>query len=215
LYRKSFVDIHLTVTADPARFLLSDSGSLVASKREGRDMVKRLVLKRLVFGAAIALLLGGMMVTTEAQGDTITFNVVLSPGEETPVPIASGAHGAGIVTVSRNTQMVTWNLAVYGLGTGLTDAHIHVGPPGAGGPTVVNIRPIPVGISGSFALIGSASLRDLTPRPANGVVDADTFALMMAAGVTYVNLHSQANPGGEIRGRLCAPANIYNGVQTC
>jgi hypothetical protein len=50
-----------------------------------------------------------------------------------------------------------------------------------------------------------------TPRPEDAII-------AIAAGVTYPNVHSEGNPGGEIRGRLCAvtpPGNTFSGINSC
>src|SRR5207245_2428523 len=63
-----------------------------------------------------------------------------------------------------------------------TAAHIHRAPPGVAGPIIV---PLPLGSFTGFAAILST---------------ADVANLL--AGNLYVNVHSAAFPGGEIRGQL-------------
>ena len=89
---------------------------------------------------------------------------------------------------------------------------------GINGPIVIPFAVAAVGQSGSFLLKGSARASELVQRPESGVRVWDDVAFAIASGAAYVNVHSQANPGGEIRGQLCptsALANTFNGVALC
>jgi hypothetical protein len=65
---------------------------------------------------------------------------------------------------------------------GVTDAHLHEGPPGAEGPVVVTIP-------------GASPIATTVPMTLRLLAD-------FAAGFLYVNLHSVESPTGEIRGQL-------------
>jgi hypothetical protein len=81
---------------------------------------------------------------------------------------------------------------------------------------VVNFNPQPTGISGDFRLEGKAST--IAPAPASGVLTMDDLMFSVAAGAAYVNVHTQTNGGGEIRGQTCptsAAANTFSGIALC
>lgn len=151
--------------------------------------------------------------------DTVVVRAYLSGGNEVPPPAtATGAHGRAVVTVDRAAGRITFRVDVFNLPTGLTGAHIHVGPAGSNGPIIFDMRPTALGISNDFALEGSWTAGDLRPNAATGINSFDDAVMAIAAGVTYVNVHTQANPGGEIRGQLCpesAAANTFNLVSVC
>ena len=97
------------------------------------------------------------------------------------------SSGTGVVTTQLNkgTRVLTWTVTYSGLGGPVTAGHFH-GPamPGSNAGVVVPF-------SGSMAspIQGSATLTEAQ------VVD-------LAAGTWYANLHTAANPGGEIRGQV-------------
>jgi hypothetical protein len=154
-------------------------------------------------------LVGAQVVTVTAQ---------LYGGEEIPVPSApTGAHGNAVVTVDRAAQRITYRVNVYNLPTGITASHIHVGPVGQAGPIIFNFN-VTATVSNDFSYSGEVTAADLLVRAPNGIGSFDDAAMAIASGLTYVNVHSQANPGGEIRGQLCpeSPAsNTYNGIAVC
>jgi hypothetical protein len=83
---------------------------------------------------------------------------------------------------------LTWTVTYSGLTGDASAAHFH-GPaaPGANAPVI-----IPIGM-------GSV------PNPSTGskVLTDDQIADLLA-GKWYVNVHTKANPGGEIRGQVVA-----------
>jgi hypothetical protein len=116
-----------------------------------------------------------------------------------------------VVTASAGTATVTWNTAtrtgtyrvdVYNMPVGTTASHIHAGAEGVAGPVVVNFSVPAGGISNDFGLTGTFSCTDVVNRPAQGINSCDDFQQMMMLDNAYVNVHSTANPGGEIRGQL-------------
>ncbi len=69
------------------------------------------------------------------------------------------------------------------------------------GPVVVNFTVVP-NISNDFAISGTASATDLVPRAAQGINSWEDFVQALMLGNIYMNVHSTANPGGELRGQV-------------
>ena len=96
---------------------------------------------------------------------------------------------------------MTWVIDVYNLPTGVTASHIHAGSPGVAGPVIVNFTVV-ANTSNDFRISGSANRAEIVARPAQGINSAEDARQAILNGDTYVNVHSTANPGGEIRGQL-------------
>lgn len=136
--------------------------------------------------------------TTMSVVPATMLSAVLSGAQEVP-PVVSGASGNATVTVdaARTTITVTLNTA------GLVDAtasHIHFGMAGVNGGVLFPLFAGP----GAFpaTLTKTLTSADFTPDAANGI---NTFADAVNAillGNTYINVHTLANLGGEIRGQL-------------
>jgi len=114
-----------------------------------------------------------------------TVNMKADLKATTEVP-PTDSKGSGSVTATYDTasKKLSWKGSVSGLSGPATAAHFHAGEPGKNGGVVV---PIAGADKGSFE--GSATL-----------TDAQAEELM--AGKWYVNVHTAANKGGEIRGQV-------------
>lgn len=151
----------------------------------------------LLMAAAMTMILGA---ASTAQGQVIRMAAILSGSNETPAPVLNGSYGSATVTVNIATQTVTWNIDVVNLPSGMTAGHFHVGGPGLSGPTVVNLTFSP-NISNDFNLSGSATSAS-TLRPDQGIRSWEDFLQALVGGQTYLNIHTQVNGGGEIRGQV-------------
>lgn len=147
-----------------------------------------------------------LLFSAQAQAQTFTFTADLNGGNEVP-GVVTGAGGTATVTLNATTNTITWVIDVYNLPTGVTAGHIHVGSPGVGGPTVINFTVV-TNTSNDFRISGSAVATDLTVRAAQGIGSFDDLKQAMLNGDTYVNIHTQANGGGEIRGPLVLNAQF-------
>ena len=108
--------------------------------------------------------------------------VTLSGSNEVP-PVATSASGSGTVTVGSDCS-VKAHITVTGMQA--TAAHIHAGAAGMNGKVVV-----------PFTKEGN----DTFVAPPNAKLDAEGCAAYKS-GQTYVNVHSDAHKGGEIRAQL-------------
>jgi hypothetical protein len=144
-------------------------------------IARRIVLGTLVVTGALAFAGCGMMDSSGSKmGGAMT--VPLSPGNEVP-PNASS--GSGTAKVDLDGSVVKWTVTYSGLTGPVTAGHFH-GPamPGANAGVVVPFAgPLASPITGSATL---------TPAQVD----------QLKAGLWYVNLHTAANPGGEIRGQV-------------
>jgi hypothetical protein len=111
-----------------------------------------------------------------------TVNVALSGAEEVP-PVATSASGQGSFTVGED-KSVSGSITVKGLSP--FAAHIHTGARGANGPVAIGLEK---SVDAGWAVPKGAKFTD---------AQYEAFK----AGNTYVNVHTPANKGGEIRGQL-------------
>lgn len=135
------------------------------------------------------------------QTGAVTIPVTLSPGVEVPLCTAgnAGAGGQGMVVVNAANTQITVSLTFQMLSGAPTMGHIHFGNAGAMGPVVI---PFPTPINTPFtATFTSANYTQAGTSPATF---AD-FITAMKAGGAYINLHTTACGGGEIRGQIMAP----------
>jgi|SRR6185437_7544102 hypothetical protein len=132
--------------------------------------------------AAIAFA-GTMAFAAPSMAASINFKAALDPKSEVPPTDSKGA-GTFTATYDTTSKKLTWKGSYTGLTGPATAAHFH-GPAevGKNAGVVVPIAPA------TSPLEGSATL-----------TDAQAADLM--AGKWYVNVHTAANKGGEIRGQL-------------
>ncbi len=135
-----------------------------------------LAIAAAAFGGCIAL-------AGPAFAEKIVMKVPLTSAAEVP-PNTSAGKGTADVTYDTASKMLTWKTTYSGLTGPATMAHFH-GPAEAGknAPVVVPFKDAASGAEGSATL-----------------TDAQAADLM--AGKMYINVHTEANKGGEIRGQV-------------
>jgi len=153
---------------------------------------------RRFFLAVVGLFM--LATASQAQAQTVNFTANLGGGDEVP-KVNTGAAGTATVSVNLATRVVTYRIEVYNMPVGTTAAHFHVGDEDTAGPVVVNFT-VATGISNDFAISGTASATDLTARAAQGINSWEDFIQALLLNNIYINVHSTANPGGEIRGQV-------------
>jgi len=112
------------------------------------------------------------------------FKATLNGKTEVP-PNTSAATGTADIDYDAATKKLTWKLTYSGLSGPATAAHFH-GPAEAGKNAGVAVA---IPNAGTSPAEGSATLTDAQAKD-------------LEAGKYYVNVHTQANPGGEIRGQV-------------
>lgn len=118
------------------------------------------------------------------MADTLQVKAELSGASEVPANTSPGT-GALSGTFDTQTSMLTWTLTYSGLTGPVKAGHFH-GPAEAGKNAGVAL-----GFTGSVEspIAGSATL-------------SAAQAQDLLAGKWYANLHTAANPGGEVRGQV-------------
>ena len=176
-------------------------------------------MSRMYVGAVVLVMMWAAASTPgHAQSNTVTLVGSGSAAFETP-PIASGGVATATCTMNRTTVEMSCTARVHN-SVDLTAAHIHAGGPGVAGPVLMNIPNIPLRSSDDFTLSWTWTERDLTLRPAQGILKmADVFE-SCSSGNCYLNFHTTVNAGGEIRINLCPQgedrfANTFYLINVC
>ena len=112
------------------------------------------------------------------------FKAALDGKSEVPANTSAG-KGTAEIDYDAATKKMTYKLTYSGLSGPATAAHFH-GPAEAGKNAGVEV---PIPNAGTSPVEGSATL-------------TDAQAADLTGGKLYVNVHTAANPGGEIRGQV-------------
>ena len=131
-------------------------------------------------------------------GRFVRFASRLSPEQEvSPVVVDSAGSGTARLT-ARNGNELRVRVRFRGATGPLTMAHLHLGQAGTNGPVVANLGD---GISKN-RVRARIKASDVVGPLAEA---ADPFLALLneiAAGNVYINLHTEAFPGGELRGQV-------------
>jgi len=141
-----------------------------------KTAILRSSLTALACTAVLALAAPAMAANVNLKAD-------LKGASEVP-PVDSKGSGSVTATYDTASKKLSWKGTVTGLSGPATAAHFHAGEAGKNGGVAV---PIAGADKGSFE--GSATL-------------TDEQATELMAGKWYVNVHTAANKGGEVRGQV-------------
>ena len=127
------------------------------------------------------------------QAQSYLFTATLNGASENP-PNASPGTGTATITLDLNDPLnlndntVTYSVSYSNLSANTTAAHFH-GPaaPTANAGVILGLVGTTGSTSGTFA--------------ATGVTASPTLTSALINGLAYINIHSSAFPGGEVRGQ--------------
>jgi hypothetical protein len=115
------------------------------------------------------------------------YHALLTGAEEVP-SVATEAVGVARYALSADLSSLDYHVAVRDI-TGISAAHLHTGWPGRNGPVAIGLY--------------DGSVPFDADNPINGLLALDAqHVLDLISGYYYTNVHTAANPGGEIRGQV-------------
>jgi hypothetical protein len=116
------------------------------------------------------------------MAEVVSLKASMNAANEVP-PNSSKGSGTLTATYDTGSKKLSWKGSYSDLTGPVTAAHFHSGEPGKNGGVVVPITPATSPFEGSATL-------------------TDAQAADLLAGKWYVNVHTDANKGGEIRGQV-------------
>lgn len=138
--------------------------------------------------------------------------VRLSGFEEVPA-LSTPGRGEFRASINRDSDEIRWRLSFRNLESAVTQAHIHFENETNNGPVIVflcsNLAGAPAGTQACPA--GGGTIRGkITADEVGGggaaqglaAGEIEELARAIRAGATYVNVHSEGRPSGEVRAQL-------------
>jgi hypothetical protein len=133
-----------------------------------------------------------------------SFTTELSGEQERPNQVDSDATGTATFTVTANGN-ITYSVRIANFPNNVTACHIHAGASDASGNILVNL--CPAGVPGPITALTEIASGTISHGINSNLVGSNpismaTLRALMAADEVYVNVHSNAFGGGEIRGSV-------------
>jgi hypothetical protein len=150
-------------------------------------------MKKSTLLTGIALLAGTMLWSSCDKDDDdniVTSNTSMSGSQEVPA-VATTATGNINVSYNKTTKQLSYTATWSGLSGPATAMHFH-------GPALAGVSAgVLIGVTG-FPAAASGTVSSTVTVPNTGTaLEAD-----LLAGKWYFNVHTAANPSGEIRGQI-------------
>ncbi|MEI8169252.1 MAG: CHRD domain-containing protein [Rhodoferax sp.] len=139
--------------------------------------------RKLLSACAVALALGACSVL-QPDAHLAAFSTQMTGQNQVP-PVATVATGRVDAVLDKNTRLFRWKLSFTGMRSPVTSGHFH--------------GPAPIGGSAPVALNFSGPVK--SPFEGRATLTA-AQAQDLLSGKWYINLHTEAHPGGEIRGQM-------------
>lgn len=181
-------------------------------------MNKRAVILFLAAAGTTAAIACGDDTTTAVvvPSKIVNLTATLTPAGEVGATLVGNPTGSGTftATLDTSTKVLTYTATFTGLTSAVTLGHIH-GPFPSGAantagpllnfdPTITN-SPLAAGAvfnKGGTSGVATGSTTLVASTNITTTVNGDSLRKLILAGLTYVNIHTQTNGGGEIRGQL-------------
>lgn len=164
--------------------------------------------RKLTLCLVSALLLAVLPATTAGAAPLfqLEFSANLSGAQEVG-GVTTGTTGDVRLRFDAGLSTLRVVLSVFN-GEDITAAHIHCAPAGVNGPIVVTLFSGPQQDVNGVLVNANFDRTDVTPTvcgPHDTTInDIASLLAGLREGILYINVHSAANPGGEVRGQLFA-----------
>lgn len=171
--------------------------------------------KRMILGTALLALTAAAVVFAQKLS---SIKEVLTGFEEVP-SISTVANGEFRATINKDETQISYRLSYTGLEGNIQQAHIHFGQKGVNGgisvwlcsnlpspptPASPPFPPTQACLSSPATITGVITPNHVAGPTGQGIAPGEFAELVRAirAGKTYVNIHTDKFPGGEVRSQI-------------
>lgn len=172
----------------------------MALNAKGATRRKESIMRRKILASLLAVL--AVLLLTAASNGGRNFRADLSGANEVPA-VESDTTGRASFHANRAETEIRFTLRIRNAEgiLGEAGAHIHCGPEAENGPVVAFLAGVVAGGLDGTVVIRATISDDNIINPACGETISELLD-SIRAGNTYVNVHSIANPTGEVRGQI-------------
>jgi hypothetical protein len=164
---------------------------------------------RRIGAAALALVMAAGIVACDDDDedeDSNTYVASLTGAAERPTAVTTNATGS--FTMQDDGSQMSFVLTVNNITGPITGAHIHAVPRSGvaaadtTGGIVVNLNPPNNAVTTGILAQGTITQANIQGLGTAAPISMDSLRTLINAGRTYVNVHTQANLAGHIRGTI-------------
>ena len=177
---------------------------------------RRLVAIAVAITATVALTtVASASIAGASDRDEDSFRIQLSGFQEVPLSLSSSFNGSFRIEIDERNQEIKYRLSYAGLEPAtavVNQAHIHIGQRAQNGGIVLflctNLGNGPAGTQACPAspgtITGTLGPADVIGPAGQGIAagEWDEVVAAIRAGATYVNVHTNVFPAGEIRAQI-------------